>query len=222
MSGPGAMGEWVRRLRAAAEPALRGTPILDRSASADEIARFIEGFRDELGHRRPVDGALLRVLLGVKPVLVPRERAPGAGRRSPDCELWSVLADGTPWTPPEWLRARGPLASDGMEGAIEVWTETELSCVHALWSIGRRERDTGLRTRCIEAAAWMMDAMQPDNGTNHPWAIHVFAWRWAAECNDEARLYAESMLHNCMISLGRPDRFSACVLWHAAAELECE
>jgi hypothetical protein len=35
----------------------------------------------------------------------------------------------------------------------------------------------------------------------------------------DARLYAETMLHNTIVHQGRPDRFSALILWDAADAL---
>ncbi len=197
---------------------------MEDGADISATRAFIETFADESGHRRAVDRPLLSVLLHAE--CEPRVATDSPARPStgvpggPDVQLWSMLAAPAPWRPPAWLRSSGPLASDRIGDAIEVWTETELACLHAMWSLARRERDPALRERCLDAAAWMLANIQPDNGTNHPWAIHVFAWMWAMRNDSDARLYAESMLHTCMVSLGRPDRFSACVLWHGAAELE--
>ncbi|MBZ0171155.1 MAG: hypothetical protein K8E66_02125, partial [Phycisphaerales bacterium] len=59
--------------------------------------------------------------------------------------------------------------------------------------------------------------------TNHPWAVHVFLRLSLAEsdraASDAARLHAETLLHNALVSSGRPDRFSACLLLDAARAL---
>ena len=119
---------------------------------------------------------------------------------------------------------RGSLISQ-RDGAvpIEVWTETELACLHALSWLANERDDHTLRERLDAALAWHLDHLQPDNATNHPWAVHVFV---AASLNDSssaggsAMLYAETLLHNCRVSLGRPDAFSAELLLDAADALD--
>ncbi len=66
--------------------------------------------------------------------------------------------------------------------------------------------------------------LQPDNATNHPWAIHVFV-RLARSApdpseRDAALIHAQTQLHSCQVAMGRPDRLSACILLHAARSLE--
>ncbi len=212
------MQQWVTRLRLAAGPVLRGTP-LDPSWHGDEGEKraFVDGFADEAGHRRLVDRPLLSAMLGI---------GGGSGRGDEssgnrgDVELWWMVGSGAAWKRPAWLRERGALTSEGIEAPIEAWTQTELGSLHALWSLANRERREDLRARCLDAAGWFMAEVQPDNGTHHPWAVHVFAWMWAQRGDQDARMYAEALLHNCMVMLGRPDQFSACVLWHAGSELE--
>lgn len=65
----------------------------------------------------------------------------------------------------------------------------------------------------------MVGELQPDNATNHPWAIHVFAAIAADENNAHADLYAQSLLHNALIDGGEPDTFSALILLDAAHAL---
>lgn len=101
-----------------------------------------------------------------------------------------------------------------MTGAIETTTETELSALHALSHHARRDPSGRLAERCLDAARWHVDELQPDNGTNHPWAVHVFLA--LAEDDSTARLHAESLVHNALVSSGRPDRFSACLLLDSA------
>lgn len=210
--------QWVTRLRLAAAPVLRATPLdpLWRGGE-DEKKAFIEGFADEARHRRLVDRPLLSMMLGMD---APGTAGDLSSANRADVELWWMLAGRAAWIRPAWLRGRGALTSEGIEAPIEAWTQTELGALHALWSLARRERSDELRARCVDAAGWFMAEVQPDNATNHPWAVHVFAWLWAQRGDHDARMYAEALLHNCMVMLGRPDRFSACVLWHAAGELE--
>lgn len=210
---------WARRLRVVGGESLRGTPVVEAGAGEAEKRAFIDGFVDEAGHRRGVDRWLLRWMLGVREDAGGEVRGDPSGGQSADVALWRVLGSGSAWAAPAWLRATGPLASDGIGDAIEVWTETELSCLHALWSIARREGNVLLRARCVDAARWMMANVQPDNGTNHPWGIQVFAWMWAEEGDEDARMYAETMLHNCMVMQGRADRFGGCILWEGARGL---
>ncbi|MCC5824089.1 MAG: hypothetical protein JJU44_12460 [Planctomycetes bacterium] len=65
--------------------------------------------------------------------------------------------------------------------------------------------------------------MQPDNGTNHPWGIHVFVVL-AARSEDTgesgaALMHAQTLLHNCQVQQGKADRLSACILWDAGETL---
>jgi hypothetical protein len=234
MTGAGAMDqrrEWIERLRRAAGPALRGTPVEstlrsagpvdavladartapNKTSPSDAIA-FIETFRDEAGNRRAVDRPLLMTLLGLRSM---HER----GVVSPDVDLWWHLAEGRAWTGAPWLAEQGPLVRVSVDDSIEEWTERQLCVLHALRSIASRDGDAALRERCADAARWCISEIQPDNATHHPWAIHVFVELWLDHDQVEARLYAETMLHNCLVGQGRAERFSACILAHAAGEL---
>ncbi|MCC6426595.1 MAG: hypothetical protein IT435_07215 [Phycisphaerales bacterium] len=208
---------WAARLRMLAEPVIRSSPLADRSASPEAIRVFIDTFADEAGHRRKVDRFLLSTQLGG---LAVDEPAPASGESTADLHLWHMLAAGRAWLRPEWLRDTGPLGSNAITAPIEAWTERELAALHALAAIARCERDSTLIARCHDAARWFTREIQPDNATHHPWGIHTFIALWADHNDIETRLYAETMLHNCMVTLGRPDRLSACILWHAASELE--
>ena len=57
---------------------------------------------------------------------------------------------------------------------------------------------------------------EPDNATNRPWALHVFLLASAPECQH----YAETLLHNCLVTTGEPEPLSAWILLDAANELE--
>lgn len=220
---------WRGRLKEAALPALRGTPAV--APTCDEATKhaFIESFADESGHRRPVDGSFLSAMLGIGSS---RRGWMEDVRKDPDVELWRCVTEGTSagnWRIPPWVtrEGRAPMTGEWTDGPIEVWTEREFSCLHAAWSLGRNAGHDGhgghgpgwLRGRCLSAASYLMEHVQPDNGTNHPWAVHVFAWMWAMEQDLEAGMYAETLLHNSLAGRGRPDLFSACILWHAAGNL---
>lgn len=133
--------------------------------------------------------------------------------------LWWLLARGDT-LPIEVSGHDGPLDPAMQAQGIEAWTECELSALHALWSIARIRKVARLRERAKSAARWLMRDMQPDNATNRPWAAHVFLGL-SREEGDDAGLYARTLIHNALIPDGVPERFSACILLHAAAELEC-
>jgi hypothetical protein len=67
----------------------------------------------------------------------------------------------------------------------------------------------------MDAAEYLIAEVQPDNATNHPFALAAFL-ALAHAGNFEAMLYAQTLLHNCQVQLGRPDAFSAALLLHAA------
>jgi hypothetical protein len=176
---------------------------------ACDARAWIADFRDEAGHRRPVDRPFLSWLLGV---------APGEADRAPDaCEaLWWALARGEPLSP-QLAEGDGPLVPHLRERSLEYWTEAELCALHALGHAAKRE--PALRVRGDRAAAWIVAHLQPDNATAHPWACHVFLARWFEHADAESRLFAETLVNNTLVASGRPDRFSACVLLDSARAL---
>lgn len=193
---------WANRLRALAAPVL---------APAQDPDEFVRTFADEAGHRRPVDRPFLSHLVGVDPGDRPRS----AGL---DSDLWWALhgsdSGARPLPPP------GPLV-DASTLVLETWTEAELSSLHALSWLARRGH-AWAAARIDPAVEWMLAHLQPDNATNHPWAIHVFVDHAERRRAHESRLYAETLLHNCTVATGKPDRFSACILADAAAWLETQ
>ena len=109
----------------------------------------------------------------------------------------------------------GPLLpADGFR-AIEVWTDAELSALHAFWNLARIRRRPDWQARAARAREWHLLHTQPDNATNRPWALHVFLLGATPECTH----YAETLLHNCLALEGRPDPASAWILLDAAREL---
>lgn len=188
-----------------------GTPwvaLIEPPVALSALPDFSE-FRDEAGHRRAIDVYLLSHLVGVPPP----PPSPNAGT---EVQLWSRIAANAKdyfWTEfsakHEWLvRERDSLT-------IETWTQAELCSLHALSHAGPT-----MKPRADAAADWMLEHLQPDNATNHPWAIHVFLGRAAELKSSEHHLYAESLLHNAIVSLGRADRFSALILLDAGRWLE--
>lgn len=187
--------------------------LLASPMAPDRATAAMRAFSDELGDRRPIDPLLLAHVTGVEPP----EDLLNASRRyaatDPALAVW--LAVGQPNSPVAIdLLASGPLFPHLREVAIETWTEAELSGLHAL-SLGSDHTAARVRT----ASDWLMAELQPDNGTNRPWAVHVFLGRWIRERHDESRLYAETLMHNCRVTMGRPDRLSAVILASAAKAL---
>ena len=194
--GPGDIDRWSKLLRRTALRRLKGD-------SAHLDPSLIDQFADDRGHRRAVDPYVLSAMHAVTPPPVPE----GA---SIDVQWWHAAAIAGEVHVPEG----GPLTERGRT-PLEVWTETELSALHALWRLARVTDHTDWRARALACARWHVNETQPDNATNHPWAIHVFLM-----AGDDARLYAEGLLHACQVGL--LDRFSAIVLLDAATELARE
>ncbi len=208
--------QWSVYLDTIARPPLEDTPLLKKTTHAAQMRYFIDAFTDDRGDRRAVDRPILAWLLGIHPGPTP------ADATDADLRLWWALHDGA--TIDDAIApAPGPLLGQDAfrTGAVETTTETELAALHALWHHG--ERDPGRRDRCLDAARWHVEMLQPDNATNHPWAVHVFVNLALAEpdadASARARLHAETLLHNALVSTGRPDRFSACLLLDAARVL---
>lgn len=218
---------WIDALRTLAAPPLAGTPLAHLAESPSDaqtdhhgpdpapIQGFIDGFADEMGHRRRVDRPLLAWLLGVSPGDPPE-------RPAPDEALWWALHESGS-DPRGLLRAEsGPLLGADSDLGIEVSTEQELAALHAAWWLTRRDSDAQLRDRIRSAAEWHVRTLQPDNATNHPWAVHVFldlAANGGAQAID-AEMHARTLVHNSMMMQGRPGRFAACLLLDAARALE--
>ena len=123
-----------------------------------------------------------------------------------------------------------PFLPEREDLATEVWTECELSVLHAVWRVVLGTRATGapashlvsrLAGRVQEAVDWHLDRTQPDNATTHPWAIHAFLelGRPSAEAID----YAGSILHAVEAAgsaRGAVDPLSRWIMLDAANELE--
>jgi hypothetical protein len=206
--------EWIDRLSHTGR-----LTIGDTDASSLTTAH---GFVDEQGHQRATDPWLMR-WLSQSDVFDPRlgTSVPAAASvKTLDVELWRALALDEPTT---MKIGAGPMhSSQPAMGAIEAWTECELSALHALWHLEARGLANGQcagQRHSLRVARWHVDNTQPDNATNLPWAIHVFVALAAIEADAEAGLYAQTQLHNCQISMGRPDRRSALILADAARAL---
>lgn len=140
--------------------------------------------------------------------------------------LWHALAAGQP--PPSQTvgslkidsAAPAPLAVMTAEDTIEVWTERELSSLHALWGLAHRDDHRDWLDRVRGACGWHLERTEPDNATGRPWAVHVFAWLWMEDGVAEGRLYAETLLHNCQTLDAKPDPLSAEILRDASGALQ--
>jgi len=152
---------------------------------------------------------------------------PGAGPRTGiDESLWLASID--PSIDPDAITAQldpdGPIHTQDESQAIELWTERELAALHALWRLSQIRVRPPWRRRALAAARWHLAATQPDNATNHPWAIPVFLDLWMTDPESElglnARLYAETLLHNCQTQSAKPDPLSALILLDASTGLE--
>lgn len=199
-------------LHSLAGKALAQTPLLDPAGHPEHARRsFVESFRDDQGHRRSVDGPLLAFMLGLRPAISPSTDA--------DVVLWSALgnAGADPWK--FILPGEGPLIDWRAAGSIETATEMELASLHALWHHARLRADRSLSLRVSSATRWLVDHVQPDNATGHPWAVHVLALAAAEHRWPEADLYAQTLVHNAVLGGGVPDRFSACLLLDASRAL---
>lgn len=242
----GDRGLWVRRLRAAAEATLGTSPVVPEPG----VEGSGGGFRDERGNRLAVDDALFAALRGGG------HRGGSRPSMDADVRLWcgepvdavvqpcdgSHEADGGRALVGDWTDQPPGQPLVGME----VWGDRELCALHALWWRARTAAPHDRARWCRrgrQACRWLLANLQPDNATNYPWSVHVWVLLahegvhpWGeGGLGHEARLYAEMLLHNCLIGAGgggeggggaptapggRPDRRSAWILWHAARELE--
>ncbi len=201
---------------------------LASSVPVPDLTDDARPFADEFGHRRPVDRPFIAWLTEADHPTDTLGALVHAD--SPDVALWAVLATVQPVPAPvlalhrrtDWRSnfdagSLFPQRNESGPIAIEVWTEVELSSLHALaWLAGR---DPSLRPLVRDTARWHIENLQPDNATNHPWAVHVFAAIGVLDANPDASMYAQTLLHNCQVSQGRPDAFSALILRDSARAL---
>ena len=200
---------WISRLRAAAAPGL-GQPIPEHS----ELARqaWVEGFVDDHGNRPDITTPFLTWCARLRVVDAPTH-TPDA---PPDSMLWWALSDPR-IDPSRFLNQQdqGPILHQAERTSIEVWTERELCGLHAFSRLALAGSRADWESRCFRCVDWLMNNLQPDNATNHPWAIHVFVIA-ARAGNPDADMYAQTLLHNCQVNLGRADRLSAYILRDAS------
>ncbi len=208
----------LARLRAALEPLALTSPLLASIAAAprEHLPALLTGFADEAGHRRQIDLPLLSHLFHVR--FTPSANTAQAHARasaSLDVRLWHAVHDPSIDPRPLLAPVGQPLIGLATPLVIETASQTELAALHALWTIASQRQSPALRERCFQAASYLIDELQPDNATNHPFALAVFL-ALADSGNFDAMLYAQTLIHNCQVQLGRPDAFSAALILHAA------
>lgn len=227
---------WRTRLHSLAMPRLANTPLANPlQHTINQKQTFIKNFRDDLGNRRPTDAPMLAHMLQVPYAVPPTTRsvvgasasnpAIASMQRTDELQLWQALHTNTD---PLTLIAPAaisptPLFPHLHHLAIELWTESELSGLHALSHFVAQSPSEQLRARMHSAALWLLDNIQPDNATQRPWAIHVFLHMahnpsLPESTRANAHMYAQTLLHNTMIPMGPqvPDIFSACALLDSA------
>ncbi|MEO1536041.1 MAG: hypothetical protein AAFS11_10870, partial [Planctomycetota bacterium] len=87
----------------------------------------------------------------------PAEVAP-ADLTSEDDRLLAAAAGLTPLPQPH--EPSGPMQPRSREDVIELWTERELTMVHASWLL------PGWSEAAESSARWLIQEIQPDNATN--------------------------------------------------------
>ncbi len=135
----------------------------------------------------------------------------------PEVGLWWALVDSEIDVEP-LIQAptKGSLLPQDRYAAIEVWTDAELSALHALWNLAHIRQCEQWRKRVETVRDWHLENIQPDNATLRPWALHVFLLGDSAECT----AYAETLLHNALAMTGKPTLLGAALLRDAARQIE--
>lgn len=149
-----------------------------------------------------------------------REAAAPEGVRLDDALWWALLDPSVDPFDHVGAGDDGSLFNQSTSQTIEVWTERELSGIHALWRIAQiRERpEAAVRARL--AGEWHAQNTQPDNATNRPWGAAAFLIIAHEHEDHAARMYAETLVHNCQTTHGAPDALSGMILEDAAETLE--
>ena len=202
------LDRWIARLNAGAAGALAALPL-----GRDEPARaaFAEQFSDEYGNRARTSEPFLRHLLdlGGEPPSTPGDLD--------ELLWWQLCGDSANPADPSQLLAHSPnLTARSDDMAIEHWTQVELCALHALWTFNQRACCDEIGARVRDAGVWIMHELQPDNAINRPWGMPVFVMLslTLGDASDRAMasMYAQTLLHNCSITMGRPDFLSSCIL----------
>ncbi len=184
-------------------------PTLTDPGSIEDPSSFIENFSDEHAHRRSVDRPFLTCLFRR---FGHRLDAPVPPSPDPSIAttLWHALATAQRTPPPAHI----PLTPLTDHTSIEVWTEELLCALHAASWIALT--DPAWQDAVDAHLPWIVEHLEPDNATRHPWSVHLFL-----TADDPAlRLYADEQLHACRVQLAHPDRLSALILLDAVMFLQ--
>lgn len=200
------------------EPATSHPP---HDSTPQNLPVWITTFADATGNRRRVDRPLLADLARLPP-----PPTPDLARLDPEEAVWWALHDRSALAAANIdLAAQGPLFESLRQRGIEWWTQAELSGVHALSILGMRDASSPTLARVERCALWLLEEVQPDNATQWPWAVHIFAAialdaQRPESLRAAARHYAQTLVHNALVNTGAPDRFAACILWSSADWLQ--
>lgn len=206
------LAKWAQHLRRIGESALAGADLDRELRAAVSRPHWIGG---------PLLAAMRVRRCGSPPPDLSAEQVRESLRLArDDAALWWALVDESMGPVGRWIEvaANGPLFRQDACRSIEVWTEMELAALHALSHHGRRTDGVAaaaLSARIRRTVEWHVAHTQPDNATNHPWAVHVFVLHGSPE----SRHFAETLVSNCMVLSGRPDALSAWILLDAAETL---
>lgn len=183
---------------------------LDRQVDPHRAEAFMREFADEAGDRRPIDGLLISQNTAVPAPTDLLDACRHKAAFDPALSLWLAVLHGKAPV----VNGAGALFPDLRERGIETWTEAELSGLHALSRLGPSQA-----RRVRSAAEWLVKELQPDNGTNRPWAAHVFLNLWCETGDPSFGMYAQTLVHNCRVTLGVPDRLSSLILANSAGSM---
>lgn len=201
-------------LRAVAAPAIGLPEIGPRPAMARPFMRWRAARRGTVAQWTGLDAA------GTTGAAPPAEELLWAALVDPSVDVDAVLASLRGGSIRRTAADAGALMPQGLFRAIEVWTDSELSALHALAWLARRRSRADWSGAVAAALRWHLDNTQPDNATNYPWAIHLFADFAEQHANAEARLFSETLLHNCRTGGGGvPTPLAAEILMDAAEYL---
>lgn len=209
------LDQWIGHLKQLAMPVLESVPF-DGSAEARML--YIDEFRDEYGSRRDTDSALLCRVLNV-----PYETIKSDETSDLDLRLWEALHTmNSDWE--SWISKTGGLVADIQ--AIEQRTLIELCSMHALFHLvyAGDQINTVMQDRINSLVDWHTQELQPDNAINRPWGVVACIARAVTASEEDnslsAMLHAQTLISNCCISMGQPDRLSAFILLDSANSLE--
>lgn len=194
-----------------------------RLVAADSVEPEIHRITVRSAERRPRD-----VLLPLQAhVLGEVLTSPvGAYARRDDAALWWGLIDHTSagqdiiasMLQEIAVSSKGPIIEQDDYLALEVWTETELASLQAMWHHAAKAPSRAIRSRLSRAVDWHLENTQPDNATNRPWGIVAFLTHGSAE----GVQLAQTVLNNCRVANARPDVMSAWILLDAANALDMQ